>query len=157
MILSDRFIQLVGNPVAAIWASNCNEQLEPELVRLLGAQAEADKEHLLLYVPLKFGKNLIHNFAATDKLTFLLASLLTFESYQLKGSYLSHRACTPAEVKYQKAYFQGLGVAMERLGLPKEKALDAYYHQPSVAVRLQVMEVYEQTPKAGTGEKVLSV
>ena len=155
MILSERFIQLVSDPSAAIWISNCNNKLEPDLVRLLGAKVEADNEHLLLFVPVKYGKHVIENFSVTNKLTFLLAIILTNESYQLKGEYLSHRPCTEEEVTYQEAYFAGLCDALDNQALSGDKAFDAYYSQPSIAVRMVVRVVYEQTPKVGTGEKVL--
>ena len=154
MILSARFVELVHTPTSAIWASNCDSQQVPDLVRLQGVQVEADKEHITFYVPLKFGKNLVNNFACTDKLTFLMAIIVTNESYQLKGTYISHRQCTAAEITYQEAYLQGFCETLERQGLSKEKAYKAYYHQPTVVVCMQVKEVYEQTPKVGTGEKV---
>lgn len=155
MMLNDRFIRLINDPSAALWASNCNRQLEPELVRLLGAQVEADSEHLLFFVPLKLGGGLVQNFTDTDQLTFLLAIILTNESYQLKGSYLSHRPCTEAEVTLQNEYMTRLcHHAVAHQGLPGDKAFEAYYDQPSVAVRMLVREVYEQTPRIGTGEKV---
>ena len=155
MTLSERFIQLINDPSAALWASNCNGKLEPELVRLLGAQVETDREHLTFFVPLKFGKGLLNNFADSDQLTFLLAIILTNESYQLKGSYLSLRPCTEAEVALQKDYMTKLcHTAITRQSLPGDKAFEAYYDQPTVAVRMLVREVYEQTPKAGTGERV---
>ncbi|WP_247236496.1 hypothetical protein [Telluribacter sp. SYSU D00476] len=156
MILTDRFIELINTPSAALWASNCNQELEPEMVRLLGTKVEPDREHILFFLPLKYGEGLLHNFTHTDKLTFLLAIVLTNESYQLKGSYLSHRPCNSAEVEFQKEYMTGLSTAIsEYQGLPGESAFNAYYHQPSVAVRMLVREAYEQTPKIGAGEKVL--
>jgi hypothetical protein len=154
MILSERFVDLVHNSTAAIWASNCDSQQVPELARLQGVQVEADKEHITFYVSLKFGEHLINNFAITDKLTFLMAIILTNESYQIKGNYIWHRPCSSAEIKYQEVYYQGFCDTLERQGLSKEKAYKAYYHQPSMVVYMHIKEVYEQTPKVGTGEKL---
>ena len=155
MILSERFRQLVSDPLAAIWASNCNRRLEPELVRLSGVQVEADSERLLLFVPLKYGAEFVSNFANTHKLSFLMAIILTNESYQLKGDYLSHRACTEPEVAYQRRFLSYFCNALENQFLPSDRAFQAYFDQGSIAVRMLVREVYEQTPKAGTGKKLL--
>ena len=155
MILNERFRQLVSDPVAAIWASNYNSKLEPELVRLSGVQVEADGEHLQLFVPLKYGVGLIDNFAYNHKLSFLMAIMFTNDSYQLKGDYLSHRDCTASEVAYQKHFLNYLSNALKKQFLPSDRAFQTYFDQDSIAVHMLVREVYEQTPKKGTGEKVI--
>lgn len=155
MLLNDRLIQLVQDPAASLWASNCNSQLMPELVRILGCQVEADKEHITFYLPLKFGQELMENFNFTNKLSFLLAIVLTNESYQMKGSYCWHRPCTAAEVQFQEKYTRTFCEALKVQGYAPDKTFQIYYHQPSVAVRMQVKEIFEQTPKIGTGGKIL--
>jgi hypothetical protein len=155
MILSTRFIQLIENPLASLWVCNCNEQLEPELARLLGCQVETDKEHITFYLPSQLGEKVLHNFTLTDKLSFLLAIVLTNESYQIKGTYLWHRPCTPTELLYQEAYMRDFSTAIEQQGFSRANVYRAYFHQPTVAVRMQVKELFEQTPKKGTGEKIL--
>jgi hypothetical protein len=155
MLLNTRFIQLIENPVAALWVCNCNELLEPELARLLGCQVGSDKEFLTFYLPTLLGKKVIQNFSSTDKLSFLLAHVQTNESYQLKGTYCWHRPCTVEEVSFQDAYMRGFSTAIEAQGFSRSVVYKAYFNQPSVAVHMQVQEVYEQTPKIGTGKKVI--
>jgi hypothetical protein len=157
MLLSARFIQLIESHVTSLWVCNCNERLEPELARLLGCQVEPDHEYLTFYLPVQLGSKVIQNFSTTDKLSFLLAQVHTNESYQIKGTYCWHRPCTEDEVAFQKAYFQGFSKAIEAQGASKDSVYNAFFRQPCVAVRMQVKEAFEQTPKIGTGKKVDSI
>ncbi len=157
MKLSDRFIDLISQTASALWASNCDKQRVPDLVRVQGVRVDTNKEQITFYVSVKMGETFLQNFTMTDKLSLLMASTETHESYQLKGSYLSQRPCTSSEIQYQKEYLLGFCKAIEGLGISKEKAFALYYQQPTVAVRMLVQEVYEQTPKIGTGEKMSSL
>jgi hypothetical protein len=157
MIVSDRFAELVHHPVSAIWAGNCNQERVPDMVRLLGVQVEPDKEHILFFIPLRYGQPVIDNFAVTPALTFLMAFPDTNASYQLKGLYCSHRPSTSAEIDFQEACIRRFCDNMKREGIPGEKAYRTYFQQPAVTVRMYIQEVYEQTPKSGTGQKLSSV
>jgi hypothetical protein len=121
---------------------------------MLGAKVEEDKQHLTLYVPSVLGAGLLQNLAFTDKLTFLTAVIFTYESYQVKGRYISQRACTEVDTDYQRTYIKAFADALAKQGLSRDKGFKAYYQQPSIALRLQAEAVYEQTPKTGTGEKL---
>jgi hypothetical protein len=90
----------------------------------------------------------------SQKLTFLTAIIYTYESYQIKGSYISQRESTGEEIAYQKAYMDGFTDALATQGLSKDKGYKAYFRQPCVALRIAVEEVYEQTPKKGAGGKL---
>jgi hypothetical protein len=57
-------------------------------------------------------------------------------------------------VEYQRAYVDRFAENLVRQQLPREQIIAAYFQQPSFAVRLRVEELYEQTPRKGTGERI---
>jgi hypothetical protein len=139
---------------ASIWLCNVNAQSETDIVRVIGAKVEADRSHLVVYIPVNPGAGILNNLSVSHKLTFLTAVIYTYESYQVKGSYISHRESMAEEVAYQKEYIDGFTDALARQGLSKEKGYRAYFQQPCITMRIVVEEVYEQTPKKGAGAKL---
>jgi hypothetical protein len=57
-------------------------------------------------------------------------------------------------VQYQRAYVGRFGEGLVQQQLPREQIITAYFHQPSFAVRRRVDEIYEQTPRKATGERI---
>ena len=155
VILNDPLITLIQAPYAAIWASNTNARQLPDLVRLSGVRVNTPQQQLILFVSLKFGETFLKNIQSSKRVSFLCASVKTLESYQLKGTCLSSHPCTPEEIDYQETYIDGFCKAVEYMGISsRQKFFDCFFQQPSVAVRMQVEEIFEQTPKPGTGQKL---
>lgn len=153
-MLNDKMTGIIESQTTSIWLCNRNDRLVPDVVRLMGAQVEPDGRHVLAYVPGPSGSGVLANLAITPRLTLLVGHVYTYEAYQVKGTYTGHRACTPAEVEYQRAYVAGFADGLVQQQLPREKIVAAYFRQPSFAVRLRVEELYEQTPRKGTGGKI---
>jgi hypothetical protein len=156
MQLSQKFIDQVQGPYPAIWAANADSQHMPALARSLGVKVEEDRAHIRFYLPLIYGQEVVDNFAINDKLVFLFANVNNNESYQLKGRYCSHWPSSEVEIQFQLAYARGFANVLKEQGLPPENTFRAIYAQPSVGVLMQIEEIYEQTPRQGTGEKVSS-
>jgi hypothetical protein len=152
--LNERLVECIEGQSSSIWLSNNNAMLQTSIVRVMGAKVEENKQHIIMYVPTVLGAELLQNLSFTSKLTFLTAAIFTYESYQIKGSYVSQQACTEKDIDFQRQYIHGFTDALACQGLSKEKGFKAYYQQPSIALRLRAEEVYEQTPKQGTGQKL---
>lgn len=155
MILNDKLITHIQGEVTSIWLCNANPRLETDMVRLMGIIVDADCQHVTVFVPVRQGRTVISNLNTTDKISFLTADVYLYESYQIKGKYISNRACTPEEVAYQIAYIDKFTDALVTQGFPKKPAYGVYLQQPCIAVGIQVEEVYEQTPRKGTGQKLV--
>ncbi len=153
-LLSDPFIQAIQADHAALWLSNAGANGQPDVVRLLAVRVEADREHLTAFVPLPQGQGVLDNLAVTPRLAFLFALIVGTTSYQLKGTYASHRPCTAAEVAFCRDYLTRFGRVLVGQGFSPEKAFAAYFSPSGVALTMRVEEMYEQTPKAGTGERM---
>jgi hypothetical protein len=153
--LNEKLTEMIESHTTSIWLCNRNDRLVPDIVRLMSARVEPDGTHVLAYVPGPSGSGVLANLAVAPRLTLLVAHIYTYEAYQVKGTYTGHRACTPEEVEYQRAYVDRFAEGLVQQQLPREHIITAYFRQPSFAVRLRVEEVFEQTPRKGTGERIV--
>jgi hypothetical protein len=139
---------------AALWLCNCSAAGMPDAVRLMGAHAEPDSDHLILYVPVPLGKDFVNNLSAGGKLAFLFAIVHDNTSFQFKGTCVSYWPSTETEVESQRTYVKAFCRELQQQGLDPERFFFMYFRQPGITVRMRVEEIYEQTPKAGTGGKI---
>ena len=153
--LNDKLTRIIESQTTSIWLCNRNARLVPDVARLMSARVEPDRQHVRVYVPAPGAAGVLANLAVAPGLTLLMAVMDTYEAYQVKGTYAGQRACTPEEVAYQRAYVEGFADALAGQQLPRERAIAAYFRQPSVALRLRVEELYEQTPRKGTGVRIV--
>lgn len=153
-MLKDNQISILHADSASIWAGNCSAGHTPDIIRLSGALVAEDRLHIDLLVPQRYTETFFKNIRENPKISLMYSSILTFEAYQVKGVYLNHRPCTPEEIGYQHTYLAGFGRNVLTLGVRAGLCFSRYYTEPSIAIRMKAEEVYEQTPKAGTGNKI---
>ena len=153
-ILSDPLIRILEGTATSLWLCNRDAHKVPDVTRLMGVRVEPDRQHVVGYVSQADGEDLIHNLRVTPQLTLLTALVHTYESYQFKGVYTGQWACSAEEVAYQRAYVEGFARASIPYNLPGEKITQAFFRQPALAVRMRIEEIYEQTPRKGTGERI---
>ncbi len=139
---------------AAFWLSNCDAEGTPDLVRVMGVRAEPDGEHLVTFVPVPYAQNLIAQLAPGEELALLHANVHNYVSLQFKGRCVSHHPSTAEEVEFQRRYMDGFCHEIEGQGLVPEVAFRVFFRQPSITLVMRVEEVYEQTPRAGTGGRI---
>lgn len=154
MLLNEYQISLLQAPITSIWMSSCTPGEYTDIVRLSGLRIAEDKLHIDLYVPQHYSDTFLRNIQVNQKISLLGSSTHTFEAYQVKGVYVSHRACTQEEIQYQKKYMEGFAQNLVLLGIKAGLVFANYYKDPCIAIRMKSGEIYEQTPKPGAGKKI---
>ncbi len=155
-ILNDALIRILEGTETSLWLCNRDAQRVPDVVRLMGVRADPDRRHVVGYLSLADGEEVIRNLHETPQLTLLAALIHTYESYQFKGVYTGQWACSAEEVEYQRVYVEGFARTSMRYHMSSAKIAQAYFRQPALAVRMQIEEIYEQTPRQGTGGRIQS-
>lgn len=154
MLISENIVQLTSSPEVAFWASNLGPQGFCDLSRISGIKIEKDGKHLTFYIPKSFFPLIASNLKDRPKISLLLASLRNFESYQIKGEYLSHEECEKEDIAYYQPMVSGLIDISNSMGLNGNKIFDSFLEEPNIAVKVLCKEIFEQTPKPGTGNKL---
>ena len=79
----------------------------------------------------------------------------TFESYQVKGKYLENRSLNAEEENIKHRFMWGIKEVLSDMGFDYEGRFSQYADLEGWAVKMKVEEIYEQTPKPGTGKKLI--
>jgi hypothetical protein len=125
--------------------------LKPEYQRVLGCRV-VDNNHITFYFDLPTSRNTIRNLETNSELVIVGCSN-TFESYQLKGKAIRWAKATPEEISNRDEYMVRFSTDMMVFGLPGNIVYN-YPHSEMMSVLMEVADIFEQTPKAGTGEKI---
>ncbi|MES2628538.1 MAG: hypothetical protein V4616_06165 [Bacteroidota bacterium] len=150
----DKLQRLAQSCECAIWLSNSDAELRPDIVRLLGSRIDPAEQTISVFAPLNISAGILRNLHQNQQLSYMMASLATLESFQIKGTYISHETCSEEEVAFQQAYIDGFIAFANRLGFDASPSYGIYFHQPSIKITLSIGEIYEQTPRNGTGKKL---
>ena len=154
MLLDNSKIALLQAPYTSIWAGSCATTNEAEVMRLSGAMVQEDRQHINLFIPNRYTQTFLSNVAANPAISFLFASIQTFESYQVKGIFIRQRTCTPEEVAYQKCYMKGFAKSMHDIRIKTASLFEQYLQEPCLCIEMKGEAIFEQTPKPGTGNKI---
>ena len=92
---------------------------------------------------------------SNPNITFNGISAYTFESFQMKGKYISHNELNDEDLQLKVKYLKGMRELIDEMKFGIDvKSLDKYCLSGAMALTMKVEAIYEQTPKPGTGEKV---
>jgi hypothetical protein len=153
-MLSDHLISLIEASSSSLCAASCTPDLDTEIIRLTGARVAADRLHIDLYCPERFTSIFLSHVSRQPNISIVISSVPTFETYQIKGSHISTRQSTVEEGEIQRHYIKGFGLALMHVGLRNGYRIETYCQEPGVVIRLKAEEIYEQTPRKGTGNRI---
>lgn len=125
--------------------------MKPEYQRVLGASV-VDENHIKFFFDGKTAGRVMQNMEQNQMVSIVMCSF-TFESYQFKGKSIRWAEATPSELQQVDEYLKRFMENMRGFGL----AVDFVYNYPHslmMALLMEVTDVFEQTPKIGTGQKV---
>ncbi|WP_224995794.1 hypothetical protein [Cesiribacter sp. SM1] len=154
MLLTDHQTDLLQAHYTSTYVGYSGANSLTDIIKLSGVLVNEDRVHIDLFVPELYTQTFVKNIQENVKLSCLFTSVYTLETYQIKGTYLGTRPCTAAEINLQKAYVEGFGQHRVNLGMKNGLAFVKYYREPGIAIRMRAEEIYEQTPKTGTGKKI---
>jgi len=155
MLLSDKIKKANASSDFVFWAANVGKNGICDLTRVSGFIIDDDNEHVTFFLPKKLFKLIEPNLSAGSNMSLLMASLKDFESYQVKGNYIGHKNCTEENVDYYRLKVLKIIDIINGMGLDGNNVFGFLLEQPSIAVTFRCNESYLQTPKPGTGTKLI--
>lgn len=136
------------------WLIGVDEKLESHLCRTCGVK-KIDDEHLILLITPSLEEHLVETIQKYPKIVFTIVDAYTFESYQFKGKYIENRTLSSEEENMKKRFMQGIEAVLLDMGFDYNGHFNQYADLEGLAVKMKVEEIYEQTPKPGTGKKLI--
>lgn len=153
MSLPQNVITVLTNYYSAVWLSCCGEDNRPMIARLSSISI-IDNETIRCYIPAKFAEELLPALVKGNPVSVMAACTETLDSYQVKGSIYGIDNIQPQLIEGQQNIIELFGKALVRQGFSAENLYKAYIDDDFVEVIIKVNEVFEQTPKNGTGTKI---
>ena len=153
-MIPDRVAEVLSGP-AIMLAGTRDAALRGAHTTVVGAIVHDDRRTVTFFVPESRAARLLSDLRDNGRVAFGFGSL-SHEAYQLKGTSLSSRPTTDADLAQQEAYRTKL-VAAFRQVYPEEIARPlalGYAYHPAVAVTFRVDEVFLQTPGPGAGTRM---
>lgn len=128
----------------------------PHIHFLSGWQVHEDRASVVCLVPASFTDRLAEGLAPAGRIAMVAEVIGPHETYQLKGRYLEHREAGPADRPVFDACLRRFvdGVQAHLKGRFREDDLAARVHEPAIALRFAVEEVFLQTPGPAAGRRV---
>lgn len=133
--------------------ATCNATLRPNGARATAARAEADREHLVVYVPEVAAGPLLQDLRDTGHAAVCIARPSDHRACQLKGVFVDARPGRDEEQAFVMDQWARSLESMAVVGVPPLGA-QCYATWPCVAIRLRVTACFDQTPGPGAGARV---
>lgn len=154
MIVPDKIKKVAEKSDFVFWTSTVGRNSVCDLTRVSGFVVEDDNEYITFFLPEKLFSLIKPNLSEGSNISLLMASLKDFESYQVKGKYVSHTGCTEEKIDYYRLKVLKIIDMISGMGLNGNRIFGFLLEQPSIAVSFQCTESYLQTPKPGTGTEL---
>lgn len=148
--LSEELVEFVASGVD-VYVATRDAALEPESMLAMGARIHDDGRSLTVYLPEALSRPTLVNLDDNGQIAITITRPRDHRSVQIKGRMARVRASTSADRELQAVYRAALVEGFAAVGIPRS-ATRRLVWWPSVAVEVQVSDVFMQTPGPGAGE-----
>lgn len=127
-----------------------NAHLEPSSARVTAVMVDPDGSHVTAYVPKVAAGRVLLDLTDNGLAALVFVRPTDDRAYQLKGVFVGSRAASPRERAAVTAQWDRCRRSFERIGIPRVLT-DSWTIWPSVALRVRVTALFNQTPGPGAG------
>ena len=151
-VINDFVREVLGKPCFGFVAC-LNEMGHPEMSRYFGFKYDQELNTFTAYTFRKDFQKMQDHLSTGEKISMAASSPMDLQTIQLKGT-LNRIYDTPKdEMEIPRSCNDKQSEIMARWGISKEVFANWNFEQ-SVAVVMNVEEIYDQTPKINTGKKI---
>jgi hypothetical protein len=133
-----------------------NGELIPRGHRITGWRTDPAGRTITVFVPASWTAGLLEALRSNGQMAITLEEVGTHETYQIKGRYLGDRAVRPEEIEMASRSRERFVKALLSMfpGAPVGTMLGGSLPSPSLAVEIEVREVFLQTPGPDAGRRI---
>lgn len=126
---------------------------QPVMTRGFGFKYDESQTTFTMYTFQKDFQRLIAHLSEVAKVSATITNALDFKTVQFKGTYRNHYITPDEEMIYAQECNSKQSEIMKMLGISNE-VFAHWKYSPSVAIVMNVDEMFDQTPKINTGNKI---
>lgn len=129
-----------------------NAAMEPLSTLAFGLQSAADDRELTVFVPAVLAPLVVANLRDNGQMAVELVRPSDHRALQIKGVWLGERRTSDDDRAFLTRYHNALLQEMNLVGVPRTK-WDRLAWWPAIALRMEVRDVFVQTPGPGAGRR----
>jgi hypothetical protein len=138
------------------FAGTRDRNLVPHGHRVSGWTVSADARRLTVLVPELSRPHLVESLTDNGQFSMTTEEYPSHEAYQFKGRYVRHRLVRPDEIDAVDRIRERFLKLVQPFFPPgSEGPIQAFVQAPSIAVELEVLEIFVQTPGPGAGTRLV--
>jgi hypothetical protein len=131
-----------------------DSKLRPREIMAWGIAVGDDKKSISILIPESTAEKTLGNFQQNGRVALTCVNLPSHDTYQFKGAYVSHRKCSEQENDSMDPYMAAYGEILKTIGMSGE-FLSPVAYKPAIEVKINVEEIFVQTPGPNAGNKIL--
>lgn len=130
-----------------------DERARPECTRAAGLRLDRSADRLTVFLPQNGAERTLANLAVNPRIAVTCSRMHDHRTYQLKGRVRAIAETTADDQAQQQRWLAAFIEQLAIIGTSRSTSR-RWRLVPSVAVEIDVEEVFEQTPGPGAGRKV---
>jgi hypothetical protein len=127
-----------------------NAALQPNGARLAAVRVEADRLHIVAYIPASSAGPLLDDLRSNGQAAVTITRPADDKACQVKGVFVETWAAREDERAFVEGQWEGFLGQLEQVGLPRV-ASTHWDWWPCVAVRIRATALFDQTPGPAAG------
>jgi len=151
-MIPDPIVELLETGVSVIVGTR-DASLMPECTRAWGVRVGADRGTLKIFLSETIAGKTIDNLRENGMIAVSCTRPTDHITCQVKGRVRWIKPVTSAERGLSRRWHGEFMAELRAIGVPSELC-DAWIAEPTIAVEIAVIEVFDQTPGPGAGRKV---
>jgi hypothetical protein len=151
-VLHEEITELIASGVD-IYVATRDAVLVPESMLAMGVKPHADRRGVTVYLPEVIAPATLRNLEDNGRIAITLTRPIDHKSVQLKGRAIRTRRSEPSDRELQAVHRAALTEQFAAVGVPRS-ATRRLVWWPSIAVEVELEQVFTQTPGPRAGEPI---
>jgi hypothetical protein len=155
-VIPGKIIRFLEQDANVGFAGSRDRDLVPFGHRVSGWRLGVDHRTMTVLIPDEFLPRLVESLQDNRELAVTIEAFPSHETYQFKGHYLSHRDVDDGDFeaadRVRRRWVRSL--KMLYTDAP-EDVLKGFVSRPSMAVDVEILEIFLQTPGPGAGSRLV--
>ena len=154
-MIPGKLIRFLEHDANVAFAGSRDRDLVPFGHRVSGWRVGADHRTMTILFPDEFLSSLVDSLQQNRELAVTVEAFPSHETYQFKGHYLGHREADAGDVEAADGLRRRWVRSNRMFSNTPEDVLKGFVSPPSVAVDIEVLEIFLQTPGPGAGTRLV--
>jgi hypothetical protein len=154
-LIPGKLIRFLEHDANVAFAGSRDRDLVPFGHRVSGWRVGPDHRTVTVLFPDEFLPRLVDSLQQNGELAVTVEAFPSHETYQFKGRYLRHRDVDVGDVDAADGLRRRWVKSNRMFSNIPEDVLKGFVSRPSVAVDIEVLEIYLQTPGPGAGTRLV--